>query len=391
MHNQDGSPHYSLPSFGGQGIVKQVTIEKEEQKEKDKYIFRLFVAYINTFDNVILINRENNLCNVHGPNFNMFVKCGFDDIILRCCYKIKHRFIPNEYCIMIDGKKRYSKDLFNMLNELCGGNFSQPSKDYMDLFRKVIGSCLDYTITNETKDIVMVRRGNLPELPIPKTYIDLYDACADIMYSPSTITIGGFDLVYEMYLRLTPKEKKIRVNTHKQYQKESKMETSNKTTCGQNNAFFDMLRLVKYEAIFDDGKYVIVSTSTKIVIENDVVEIYNYCLELYDIVVDYPPIVEQYKELLNNFFNSLTPEQQHTIREGWKTQPKKEEKSEGNMITFHIVRQERKDLINEIAETTKKLLSFEDKTSWMYNDIEKQLEYQNAKFVLIEQFYNKFK
>lgn len=189
-------------------------------------------------------------------------------------------------------------------------------------------------------------------------------------------------------------------NNLKTIMKEETMSKSNLPNRGQHNMFFDMLKLAKYEGVFHNSEFIVNTGTSSLVVPYDVVSMYIFCLDLYAVAVEIPGYTnckshgECFKEVLSEFHNTLSPEQQFMVvnRDTKKEERVVEEKTEeGTKITFYIIRQERKDLIDEIAEVTKTLLSFENKTSWMYNQTKLHLEYLNAKFALIEEWYQKNK
>jgi len=189
-------------------------------------------------------------------------------------------------------------------------------------------------------------------------------------------------------------------NNLKTIKKEETMSKPNLPNRAQHNMFFNMLKLAKYEGVFHNSEFIVNTGTSSLVVPYDVVPMYNFCLDLYDIAVEIPENIgsksngECYKVSLSEFYNTLSPEQQFMVdnRDTKTEETVVEEKTEeGTKITFYIIRQERKDLIDEIAETTKTLLSFDDKTSWMYKQSELQLEYLNAKFACIEDWYQKNK
>jgi len=189
-------------------------------------------------------------------------------------------------------------------------------------------------------------------------------------------------------------------NNLKTIKKEEIMSKSNLPNRAQHNMFFNMLKLAKYEGVFHNSEFIVNTGTSTLVVPYDVVPMYNFCLDLYDIVVEIPGHIngktfgEYYKEVLSEFYNTLSPEQQFMVdNRDTKTEEKvvEENTEEGTKTTFLIIQQERKNLIDEISEVTKTLLSFENKTSWMYNQTKLHLEYLNAKFVFVEAQYKKHK
>lgn len=164
----------------------------------------------------------------------------------------------------------------------------------------------------------------------------------------------------------------------------SMMHGTGKTEIAENDIVFYKRAMILHNIIYlfpeyaieangDKDEFLITTPSHKLVFSNNKKDVMEFCACLCDV----PGCKDKskYTHLMNDLYE-LNKEE------------KMEKKPEGTKIAFLIIKQEREELAESIADTSKTLLLMEDKTSWMYKQNEKLLAYFNAMFKVVDEQYN---